>query len=136
MKYKVIKMLLGAGLIMLLALVLNGCGGGDGSTYDGSNNTSSTVKTVTCPASGTTDVAIENFAYSPGSVSVSVNSVVKWSNLDSSTHTVTSTTAPSGGSFDVQVNPGSSVCLSFTAAGTYNYHCSIHPSMTGSVAVQ
>ncbi len=135
MKYDGKKMLLSAGIIIFLVLTLNGCGGGDSSTYDGTNDTSSTVKAVTCPAGGTTDVAIDNFAYSPASVSVPVNTVVKWSNLDSSTHTVTSTTAPAGGSFDAQVNPGASVCLNFTAAGTYNYHCSIHPSMTGTVTV-
>jgi plastocyanin len=51
-------------------------------------------------------------------------------------HTVTSTTVPLNGTFDMQVNTGTSVCLKFTSAGTFNYHCTIHPIMTGTVIVQ
>lgn len=44
--------------------------------------------------------------------------------------------------FDTQGNPGdvgnthdATVKRKFTAAGTFNYHCSIHPQMTGTVTV-
>jgi plastocyanin len=44
---------------------------------------------------------------------------------------------PANGTFDSSnVSPGTSVCFKFTVAGTYNYHCSIHSSMTGTVTVQ
>ncbi|MGE5173306.1 MAG: plastocyanin/azurin family copper-binding protein, partial [Betaproteobacteria bacterium] len=68
---------------------------------------------------------------------VPVNTTVKWTNIDTILHTVTGTTVPANGAFDVQVNPGASVCLKFTSAGTFNYHCSIHPTtMIGLVTVQ
>jgi hypothetical protein len=51
------------------------------------------------------------------------------------THTVTSTTVPANGAFDSSVSAGASICLKFTSAGSYSYHCSIHPSMTGAVTV-
>jgi plastocyanin len=94
------------------------------------------VEVVACPATGTTDVAIQNFAFSPGSITIPAASIVKWSNLDTITHTVTSTAAPANGTFDTLVNAGTSVCLKFTAAGSYSYHCSIHSFMTGAVTVQ
>jgi len=94
------------------------------------------VLSVACPVSGTTDVNIQNFAFSPASLSVTADTVVRWTNNDGSTHTVTSTTVPANGTFDSSsLTSGSSVCFKFTTTGTYNYHCSIHPSMTGSVAV-
>ena len=44
--------------------------------------------------------------------------------------------------FDTQGNPGdvpttasTTVKRQFTTAGTYDYHCSIHPQMTGSITV-
>jgi plastocyanin len=96
-----------------------------------------TVQSVACPGSGTTDVSIQNFAFNPTTVTVSANSIVRWTNNDATTHTVTSTTVPTNGAFDSSgVSPGSSVCFQFTATGTYNYHCSIHTSMLGTVTVQ
>jgi plastocyanin len=96
-----------------------------------------TVQLVACPGSGTTPVTIQDFNFSPSSVTVSANAIVQWTNNGPSTHTVTSTTVPVNGSFDSSnISPGTSVCFKFTAAGTYNYHCSIHNTMTGVVTVQ
>jgi len=132
-----------AGLLSVLAVVLYSCGG-DGSSggygYGGAGMpAASTVQFVACPATGTTDVAIvgEVAGFSPSSVTVPVNGTVKWNNADSIQHTVTSTTAPLYGAFNATVNAGASICLKFTAAGTFNYHCSSHPAMpAGEVLVQ
>lgn len=95
------------------------------------------VQLVACPGSGTTDATIQNFAFSPGTLTISANTIVKWTNNDSTTHTVTSTTVPANGSFDSgNITPGTSVCFKFTVAGTYQYHCSIHTFMLGTVTVQ
>jgi plastocyanin len=97
-----------------------------------------TVQLVPCPASGTTDVSIVEFAFNPSSITIPANSIVKWTNNGTITHTATSTTVPANGSFDSGfILPGQSVCFKFTTAGTYNYWCSIHTTlMTGVVTVQ
>ncbi len=75
--------------------------------------------------------------FSPASISVPLNTTVKWTNTDSINHTVTGTTVPLYGDFNATVTPGISVCMKFTSAGAFNYHCSIHPTtMIGIVTVQ
>lgn len=91
------------------------------------------VQVVACPGSGTTDVSAQFPAFNPTAITISSNTIVKWTNLDSFGHTVTSDTA---GIFDSALNPGTPVCLRFLVAGTYSYHCTIHPGMTGTVTVQ
>jgi plastocyanin len=87
--------------------------------------------TVPIPASNV--VTIQSSAFTPQSLTVAVNSTVKWKNNDGIAHTVTSNTPlfdsgniPAGGTFS----------FTFTSTGTFNYHCSIHVSMTGTIIVQ
>lgn len=84
-------------------------------------------------AATTVDVTIASYAFNPTPVTIQVGDTVKWTNNDGVTHTVTSNTSvfnsgsiPNGGTFS----------YTFTTAGTYGYHCSIHTSMTGQVIVQ
>jgi plastocyanin len=78
--------------------------------------------------------------FNPASVTVPVNTVVQWTNNDSSgtLHTVTSTTVPANGTFDSgNLALGATICLKFTSAGAFNYHCTNHPTtMIGLVTVQ
>jgi plastocyanin len=124
MRESIKVLLITAGLLIILAALASCGGGGDGTATPA-------VQAVTCPASGTTDVSIEAAAFSPTSVAISANGIVKWTNNDVSTHTVTGAT----GLFDAQVNPGGSVCFQFTRAGTYSYSDTTNPSMAGSVTV-
>ncbi len=132
---KSIVMILG----LFLATALFSCGGGGGGGYGGGTPATSTVTVVACPVSDTTNIAIVDSSasgFNPGSVTVPINTTVKWTNNDGVQHTVTSTTVPPNGTFDATVNPGVSVCLKFSAAGAFNYHCSIHTVMLGLVTVQ
>ena len=73
--------------------------------------------------------------FSPNVITVvlGVNSTVIWTNDDSSPHTVTS----NGGAFDSgNLAPGQSYSYTFSAAGTYVYHCTYHPWMVGTVVVK
>jgi plastocyanin len=77
------------------------------------------------------DVTIEGFAFSPGTVTVNVGDSVTWTNNDSAAHTAT------GSGFDTgNIANGASASETFQSAGTFEYACSIHPQMTGTVAVQ
>jgi hypothetical protein len=62
-----------------------------------------------------------------------VGSTVSWTNGTAATHTATSDT----GAWDTgNIAAGAtSSAIAFASAGTFTYHCAIHPSMTGSVVV-
>jgi plastocyanin len=87
----------------------------------------------TTPSAANAEVIIKGFAFVPDSLTIAKGTTVTWINQQSVGHTVTSDTGAfesatiaSGGSFD----------FTFDTAGTYTYHCSIHPSMTGTIIVQ
>lgn len=81
-------------------------------------------------------VNIQNSAFSPSSITVSVGATVTWANNDTLDHTVSSTGA-SPVSFDSGiVPPGYTYTRTFDTAGTYTYKCNLHPDMTGTVIVQ
>ncbi len=83
--------------------------------------------------SGTNEVWLQNIAITPGSITVPVNTTIKWTNKDGFTHSVTSNNAL----FDSgNLNSGSTYSHQFTTAGSYQYHCSIHSTMKGTVIVQ
>lgn len=87
---------------------------------------------ATQTAAGATAVAIQNFAFSPATVSVKVGSTVTWTNKDSEAHNVTT---PSGPLHSPTMQPGAVFSYTFTAAGTFHYLCTIHPFMTATVTV-
>lgn len=79
------------------------------------------------------EVSIEGMAFNPSTITAKTNTTITWINKDAVDHTVTS----NDGLFDsgALVKNGS-YSYTFTTAGTYNYHCSIHPNMTGKVVIQ
>jgi plastocyanin len=79
------------------------------------------------------EIIIQSMAFTPQTLTVPVNSTVKWKNLDGITHTVTSDNA----SWDSgNITAGSTFKFTFTTTGTFHYHCTIHPSMLGTIIVQ
>ena len=82
---------------------------------------------------GAAAVAIENFAFNPAEVTAAVGETITWTNSDSAGHTATL----DDGSCDTgTIAPDASGGLVFDTAGTYTYHCTIHPNMTGSITIQ
>ena len=78
-------------------------------------------------------VAIANFAFAPTSVTVKAGDTVTWTNSDSAAHTVTA----DDGSFDSKnLANGATFSQTFASAGTFAYHCNIHPTMKATVIVQ
>jgi plastocyanin len=84
---------------------------------------------------GVHDVTIQGFQFSPASVTVNQGDIIIFTNRDQVQHTVTSDT---GAFIGGTVAPGSQLTVDTDtlAPGTYAYHCSIHPSMQGSIIVQ
>jgi plastocyanin len=82
---------------------------------------------------GPNEVFIQGMAFSPASITVSVNTTITWTNKDGIAHTVTSNT----GLFDSgNMNSGAIFSRQFTTAGTFPYHCTYHPTMTATITVQ
>lgn len=78
------------------------------------------------------DVAISGFSFSPRTVTVDVGDSVTWTNSDAQTHTATS-----GSDWDTgDIGNGESTSITMRRAGTYDYICTIHPTMTGRVVVR
>jgi plastocyanin len=121
MKNKMLQ--LGLFTSLLLIMIFTACkkdnggdnGDGDGGTKDSTNT-----------------VSIANFSFSPSSLMVTKGTTVTWTNNDSAPHTVT---ADDGSFTSGTLNQGDTYSYTFDAAGTINYHCSIHPMMKASVMV-
>jgi plastocyanin len=119
---KISNRLLGALAGILLLLVLTGF-------------FNSCKKDSTSPSTSGNNVTMQNSAFSPSSITVSVNSTVTWTNKDSYAHTVTSTS--SNETYDSgNINAGGTYSHKFTTAGTYSYKCTLHSGMTGTVVVK
>lgn len=85
-------------------------------------------------------------SFTPDSVTVviGVNNTVTWTNNDNAgagtSHTVTPKNQPAGGAWPAagsgNISPGQSYSFTFTAPGTYDYLCSYHSWMAGTVVVK
>jgi len=84
-------------------------------------------------ASSTAAVSIKNFAFNPTPITVSSGGTVNWTNDDTTTHTVTFDDASITSSGNVDA--GGKFSATFAKAGSYTYHCKIHPTMLGTVTV-
>jgi len=128
---------LAVGFFVLLAV----CGGAPSTTRTGTTPTVAPTATPTAnptptptptTASSGNSVSIISFSFRPKSLTVKVGTKVTWTNQDNVTHTVTA----DQGAFNSSVDPGSSFSFTFTKAGSYAYHCMIHPSMMATIVVQ
>lgn len=78
---------------------------------------------------------MQDYAYSPASLTVHVGDTVTWIQHDTAPHDVVTTSAPV--SFrSPQLSQGQSWSYTFRTAGTYSYYCSVHPDMRAQVIVQ
>lgn len=85
------------------------------------------------PAAQGNAVAIVDFGFEATSVTVKVGATVTWTNTGSASHTATA----DDGSFDSKsLAGGKAFSQTFATAGTFAYHCAIHPTMKGTVVVQ
>ena len=90
-------------------------------------------KVVVQPATGDPKVSIANFAFVPQVVTIAPGDSVTWNNDDGAPHTITFKDGSSGSD---TLYPGKTYSRTFDQAGSYEYFCSIHNYMTGSVIVR
>lgn len=84
------------------------------------------------PAAAANQVTIDGFAFAPPNLTVPAGTTVTWTNRDEEPHTV----AASDGSFHSPgMGTGATFAHTFSAPGTFDYVCSIHPMMRGTVVV-
>jgi plastocyanin len=84
------------------------------------------------PVPGTGDISIIDFSYGPAVLTVPAGSSVTWVNEGVALHTVTAR----DGSFDSGLMAtGDSFTRTFTQPGTYEYFCTLHPGMIGTLVV-
>ena len=120
-KYILIAALLVA-LFLVFGCVNNGNGDGNNGTDDGGDGA----------VAGKT-VSMQNFAFGPAEITIKKGDTVKWKNLDSVAHTVTS----DNGKFDSgMLSQNASWSRTFNEAGTFEYHCTPHPNMKAKIIVQ
>ena len=121
--------------LLPLALLLAACGNGDGADTTTTTTTAdvTTTTTTTAPDTpGEASASIANFSFDPGELTVEAGTEVTWTNDDTVPHTVTA----DDGSFDAgTLQPGESFTHTFESEATLEYHCNIHPSMTGTIEV-
>ncbi|MBI3626628.1 cupredoxin domain-containing protein [Candidatus Uhrbacteria bacterium] len=92
------------------------------------------------PKPATWNVEIKNFQFNPSNLKIKAGDTVIWTNADGAPHQIDSNPHPIhtdhpelNGSM---MSTGQTFTVTLKNAGTYNYHCHLHPSMQGSVTVE
>ena len=93
----------------------------------------STQAPTAAPATNSTTVAISihNFAFNPATLTVKKGTTVTWTNDDPMPHQIKSVSFNSDA-----LSTGQTFSFTFNDAGSFDYSCAIHPSMTGQIIVE
>jgi plastocyanin len=132
-------------LLVVAAFAVAACGGGGGTSAAPTTAAASEPAAsagggggggcAAGEAGGTADVTVDikDFAFSPADVSASVGQSIGWTNGDSAPHTATL----DDGSCDTgNLSQGATGLLVFNEAGTFPYHCNVHPNMKGTITIE
>jgi len=120
-----------AAAIVALSIVGSGCSG----SYDSGSPVAPTPPTPT-PSNGVVTINIVrdngSQSFSPNPATLPAGQMVVWHNVDSTTHRV----VLNSGSLDTgDLAPGASSQPMSISTGGGPYHCSIHPSMIGTIVL-
>lgn len=122
--------------MILLAVTAVAGGACAGDQTDAAPETQATPTTQAAPAAPPASknaVTIDTFRFDPDPLTIERGQAVTWSNNDAIAHTVTH----NGGDFDMELaDKGTTASHTFSEAGTFEYTCTRHPGMAGSVIVR
>jgi plastocyanin len=91
-----------------------------------------TVLAATGSAASTAEITMPGKLFAPHELDVLIGTTVTWRNTDHSTHTVTEDEDV----FDSgHIRPGGEFTRRFAQNGTFEFHCTIHRFMRGSISV-
>lgn len=111
--------------ILAIGVFAAACGGTTATTAAGPGTTAG--------GAGGGQVVMKGFAFAPADVTIKAGESVTWTNQDSAAHDVT---ADNGEFKSGNVASGATFSFTFAKAGSYPYHCAIHPTMKGTVTVK
>ena len=86
------------------------------------------------PAAAAAAVSIDNFTFTPQSLTVKAGTTVTWTNRDDIPHGIAATNNAFARSRAMDTDQ--SYSFTFTTPGTFQYFCYIHPHMVGTIVVQ
>ena len=129
-----------AGVVIVLVAIAAGYYLFAGMGTSNATTSSPATTTITIP-NGTGASQSLNFSPQTIKVVLNVNNTIEWVNSDSATHSVTFTTAPAGVAASSLTDPsnlasGGNYKITLTTPGTYQYHCTFHSWMSGTIVVQ
>jgi len=124
-----------AGVVATLIVIAGGAcfserSSGPSTSLDGCN------AQLPVEAFGSTIVVIRDFTFNPASVRVRPGTKVTWVNCGPAGDEAHTSTADAGAWDSQLLAPGATFTREFTSAGSFPYHCTPHPGMTGTVAVE
>lgn len=123
-----IRLLTGVTLLFAIAFISNSCNKSSYNNMYGSTGNPSGGS----GGPGVNAVFIQGMAFNPSTITVSANTTITWTNKDAVGHTVTS----DSGLFDSgTIGTNGTYSYTFATAGTFTYHCKVHPTMKASVIV-
>ena len=79
-------------------------------------------------------IEIKDFAFNPQTLTVKSGEKVTWINRDEEPHTIVSVEKQFKKS--TALDTDQEFTITAGAPGTYNYFCSVHPKMTGTIVVE
>lgn len=109
-------------LLLMMAILLTGCGGGSDAPPTGTTT-------------GSVDVFTPGNTFSPFSAVIAVGGTVNF-NISGTPHNVIFSRTVTGAPADINVVNNVVVARTFSTRGTFPYDCTVHPGMSGQVVVQ
>jgi plastocyanin len=92
-----------------------------------------TVVPIAAARAADATVKIENFTFAPQNLTVKIGTTVTWDNEDDIPHTIASSTKLFRSN---ALDTGDKFSFTFTTPGAYQYFCSLHPHMIGTIVVE
>jgi plastocyanin len=90
--------------------------------------------TQTSPQPSAGAISIDNFTFTPQTLTVKAGTTITWTNRDDIPHGI----ASENNAFTKSkaLDTDDSYSFTFSAPGTYKYFCYVHPHMTGTIVVE
>ena len=121
-------------IIVVVVLAVGGWAIYDHHKSNSNTNSSSSNSSQSVASSGA--INIKNMMFTPSQISIQKGGTVTWTNNDNIVHTVVDDLSNVGGPSSGDIQPGGTYSFTFNKTGSFQYHCSIHPSMRGTIVVK